>query len=168
MAVGLGCRSGAYLIYAGVSTLVWILMLVSSICAHASTFRQPDQEDDPNAHVFNRSSTISPPGREDNPNKNLLRRLSITLRRLGKVIATCNAVWIVVMCIFQFSKFFSRCFCNSSVFGLGDKAYNVIILTSGDVPGMRSVWIGAVVLALGSAFLYTAFVNIFINPPLPG
>ena len=139
-------------------------MLVSSILAHASTTGPLGQEGDPEANLVDHSPTVSAHSGEDGAGTNMFRCGSIVLQRLGKVIATFDAIWIIVTCIFQFSNFFSWCFCNSSVFGLGQ---NVIILTAGDIPGMRNVWIGAVFLALGSAFIYTAFVNVFINPPLP-
>lgn len=38
---GLGCRSGAYLLYAVVSTIVWFMMVASSIIAHYSTISNP-------------------------------------------------------------------------------------------------------------------------------
>jgi len=93
--------------------------------------------------------------------------MSITLRRLGKVIASLNGVWIFVSCLFQFINFFDRCYCNSSVFGWGAKAYNVILLVHDDVAGMKNAWIGAAFLAAGSSILCLVFVNLFINPELP-
>jgi hypothetical protein len=41
--------------------------------------------------------------------------LSIFLRRLGNLLATANAIWIFVVCLFQFGGFFDRCWCDSSV-----------------------------------------------------
>jgi hypothetical protein len=168
MSTGLGCRSAAYIIYAGVSTLVWIMMLVSSIFAHASrTTGLRGQDGESQGRLADRSPILSAHGGEGGARTAVLRFCSIVLRRLGKVIATLNAIGILVTCIFQFSNFFDRCFCNSSVFGLGKNAYNVIILTSADVPGIRGVWIAAFCLGLGSSAIYFGFVNIFINPPLP-
>lgn len=92
--------------------------------------------------------------------------LSIILRRFGKLIASANAVWIVMICIFQFSNFFNRCYCNSSVLGWGSRAYNVIKLIEDDVPHMRAAWIGGVALAAGSAAIFVAFINLLINPQL--
>ncbi|KAJ6551596.1 hypothetical protein B0H19DRAFT_174053 [Mycena capillaripes] len=149
--IGLGCRSGAYLLYGTFSTLVWMMLVTSSALAHYSTRVTFDVE---GRQVYTRSTRIA-------------GRLSIVLRRLGKVIAACNAVWIVLACIFQFSSFFDRCYCNSSVLGLGGLAYDVIQLVSTDVSKMKTAWIGAVALAGGSSILFIAFVNIFINPPLP-
>ncbi|KAJ7856660.1 hypothetical protein B0H14DRAFT_710056 [Mycena olivaceomarginata] len=148
---GLGCRSGAYLLYGVLSTLVWMLLVTSSALAHYST--QVTHKADGQA-VYTRATRIA-------------GALSIVLRRLGKVVATCNALWIVLACIFQFSSFFDRCYCNSSVLGLGRLAYDVIQLVDADISTMKAAWIGGVALAGGSSILFVGFVNIYINPPLP-
>jgi hypothetical protein len=128
---GLGCRSGAYLLYGVLSTLVWMLLVTSSALAHYST--QVTHKTDGQA-VYTRATRIA-------------GALSIALRRLGKVVATCNALWIVLACIFQFSSFFDRCYCNSSVLGLGSLAYDVIQLVDADISTMKAAWIGGVALA---------------------
>lgn len=154
--VGLSCRSGMYLTYASTSVLIWMLLVTSSILTHllsapkltGSTSQDTDHDTihftQPLPHL-----------------QTFIRMLAIFLRRLGKILATCNAIWIVMACVFQFTKFFTRCFCNSSVIGLGSGAYDVIIITANEVKGP---WIGGVALALGSAFLFILFVNLFINP----
>ena len=154
--VGLSCRSGMYLIYASTSVLIWMLLVTSSILTHflaapkltGSTNEDTDHDTIHFTRPLPRLQTF-------------IRMLAIFLRRLGKILATCNAIWIVMGCIFQFAKFFTRCFCNSCVIGLGSGAYDVIIITANEVKGP---WIGGVALALGSAFLFIGFVNLFINP----
>ncbi|KAG6906055.1 hypothetical protein DXG01_016116 [Tephrocybe rancida] len=142
---GLGCRSGAYLLYGCLSTIVWMLLLVSSFLSHyVSTTSRPDTK------------------------KWLARWMAITIRRFGKMLAAFNAVWIVVSCLFQFSNFFDRCYCNGSVLGRGNfKAWVVITFVLEELSGMRAAWIGGVVLAAGSATLFVLFVNLFMNPQLP-
>jgi hypothetical protein len=158
--VGLGCRSGSYLLYAAASTLIWMLLVTSSILTHllatpsltGSANQEPDSDHD-TIHFTQPWPRL----------QNFIRMLVIFLRRLGKVLATCNAIWIILVCTFQFSGFFSRCYCNSSAIGLGSGsgAYDVIIITANEVKGP---WIGGVALALGSAFLFIGIVNLFINP----
>jgi hypothetical protein len=72
------------------------------------------------------------------------------------------------VCLFQFSNFYFRCYCNSSVIGLGAKAYNSILLSPEDISAMKGAWVGGASLAAGSAALCMVFVNLFINPELPG
>ncbi|KAE9388401.1 hypothetical protein BT96DRAFT_1004229 [Gymnopus androsaceus JB14] len=150
---GLGCRSGSYLLYAVVSTIVWALLIFANILSHYSTFdcSSPDLRDT----------------RRHYARVDLAGSLSIVIRRFGKTLAAVNAVWILAACIFQFSSFYDRCWCDSSVLGLGAKAYNVVNLTNEDIDTMRATWIGGVILASGAAAIYVAFINVFIDPPFP-
>ncbi|KAJ4482096.1 hypothetical protein J3R30DRAFT_2123684 [Lentinula aciculospora] len=138
---GLGCLSGSFLIYALVSTTIWCLLLIASILSRYSSFN--------NAYT------------------NLATTLSIIFRRMGKSLAVANTIWIFTTCIFQFSSFFDRCYCNSSVPGLGAaKAFNVLIFTQADQSSMRAAWIGAAFQGMGSAIAYLVFVQLYIDPPL--
>lgn len=148
--VGLGCRSASYLLFAVLSTIVWMLLVTASILTHYASTTQ-----------YHYGRRIQPwPARA-------ARRTSIIFRCLGKFIAAFNSLWVVVTCLFQFGSFFDNCYCNSSVFYLRDHAYNVIALVPGDITSIKSAWIGGVCLAGGTAFIYVAFVNVFIDPPLP-
>lgn len=122
---GLGCRSGAYLLYAVTGTVIWLLMVLSSFLSyHAATSRS----------LATVPRTITSP--------RIAEMLSTALRRIGKTLAILNATWIVVVCVFQFASFFDRCYCNSSVLGLGKTAYDVINFTASDVHAMKAAWIG--------------------------
>lgn len=101
-------------------------MLVSSILAQYAHF--------PHAHSHHPQLRIVV--------NHTAARLSVALRRLGKLAATLNAMWIVVACLFQFSSFFDRCWCDSSVLGLGKTAYDVLLLTDADLGPLRGAWIG--------------------------
>jgi hypothetical protein len=156
---GLGCRSLSYLIYAGLSTFVWMLLVTSSMLTHYATTTQCHQairqgEAIPDQHRFHLPTRV-------------VGWLSITCRRVGKVFAALNSLWVVVACVFQFANVFDNCYCNSSVSSLGEHAYTVITLLPGDIASVQSAWIGSVFLAGGTAFIYVAFVNFFFDPPLP-
>ncbi|KAH7878004.1 uncharacterized protein C8R40DRAFT_1093380 [Lentinula edodes] len=138
---GLSCLSGSFLVYASVSTVVWFFLLIASILSHFSSF--------------------------NNVYSNMTATLSIIIRRVGKFLAAANAVWILTACIFNFSSFFDRCYCNSSVLGIGAaKAFNVLIFTQADQFSTRTAWIGAAFLAMGSAAIYIIFINLYVNSPL--
>ena len=94
-------------------------------------------------------------------------RLAIGLRRLGKTIASINAIWIVVSCLFQFINFYDRCYCNSCVISRGARAFNVMIMDNDVLAPMKNAWIGGATLAGAGAVIYVVFVNVFINPQLP-
>ncbi|KAJ7257832.1 hypothetical protein C8J57DRAFT_1074373 [Mycena rebaudengoi] len=147
---GLTCRLGSYLIYGILSALVWMMMVISSVLAHYSTFAVSFK----NRYMHTKSTRLA-------------GGLSIILRRLGKILATINVIWIVLACLFQFGGFFDSCWCDSSVFYLGAKsAYNVVDISPDDVAALNVPWIAAV-LASGCAMFFMGFVNVMINPVLP-
>ena len=150
--LGLGCRSASFFIYGMLSTLVWMMLLTSSFLTFYST-NTPTQSS--KEHFMRRLRV------------RLAILSSIFLRRLGKVIATFNAVLIVATGMVQFSSVYDRCYCNSSVIGLGNRAYDVITLVPADLGEMRTSWIGGFVLAAGAATIFAGFVTILIDPPLP-
>ena len=137
--VGLGCRSTSFLLYAATSTLTWMLLVTSSILTH-----------------FLASSNDS-----QSRLRNFGRMVAVVLRRVGKILAACNAIGIILACTLQLGGFDDRCYCNSSVIGLKNGAYDILIASANEVKGP---WIGGVALACGSAFLFVVFVNLFINP----
>ena len=134
------------------STLVWMMLLTSSFLTFYSTNTPTDSLKE---HFMRRLRV------------RLASLSSIFLRRLGKVIATFNAVLIVATGMIEISSVYDRCYCNSSVMGLGEHAYNVISLVQGDWGDMRAAWIGGFVFAAGAATIFAGFVTILINPPLP-
>ncbi|KAJ6477355.1 hypothetical protein C8R47DRAFT_1140144 [Mycena vitilis] len=143
--VGLGCRSGAYLLYAAVATLIWWLLVVSSALTHYATI-YPEYPD-----VSQRAAAYA----------------AISLRRVAKFLATCNAAWIISAFLLQFGNFYDRCYCNSDVLGLGKRAHNVMLLEGPDISAMKAAWIGGVILAVVVSSLFLGFINVFIDPPLP-
>ncbi|KDR69054.1 hypothetical protein GALMADRAFT_77750, partial [Galerina marginata CBS 339.88] len=150
--VGLGCRSGSYILYGLLSTLAWMLLLMSSVLTYYST-RHP-------ARSFKQHSFRALRSR-------LARWLAIFLRRSGKLVAITNAVWVVSTGMVQFSSFYDRCYCNSSVLWLGKNAYDVINLTHDDAVSMRAAWIGGFSLAAAVAAIFSGFVSLYVDPPFP-
>ncbi|KAF7298999.1 hypothetical protein MIND_00848100 [Mycena indigotica] len=126
--VGLGCRSAAYLVYAGAATLVWILLVISSFLVHYAT-----------PFVPGTAQTLS---------QRIAGDVAIFLRRSAKVLATLNAVWILVAFLLQFANFYDRCYCNSDVIGLGKRAHNVMLLLGPDISNMKAAWVGGIALAV--------------------
>ena len=131
------------------STLVWMMLLTSSFLTFYSTNTPTDSLKE---HFMRRLRV------------RLASLSSIFLRRLGKVIATFNAVLIVATGMIEISSVYDRCYCNSAVMGLGKRAYYVILLVPGDVGGVRTAWICGSVLATGAAMIFAGFVALFIDP----
>ncbi|KAF7304269.1 hypothetical protein HMN09_00828200 [Mycena chlorophos] len=147
---GLACRSGSYLIYGVVSTLIWILLVLSSTLAHYASL-VPTFKDRYQHTKTTRLAGIT----------------SVIMRRTAKTLAALNFIWVLLACLFQFSSFYDRCWCNSSVFYWREHAYNVILVTAADVAALNIPWVLGVALACGCATVFLAFVNVFIHPVLP-
>ncbi|KAK1225417.1 hypothetical protein PQX77_011642 [Marasmius sp. AFHP31] len=146
---GFGCRSGAYLIYAFVGTLVMVMLILSSILAHYAPVCSPYDPLRPHLQSLK--------GR-------LLTWSSILLRRSGKTLGFCNAMWLITVCLFQITGFFGSCYCDGSVLGRGaDKAFVVIELLDPDVKYMVTGWIGGMVLGVGTSILFIVFMNLIIQ-----
>jgi hypothetical protein len=114
---GLSCRSGSYLMYASVSTIVWVLLVISSVLSSGPN---------PSSH---------------------LQQTSVFLRRSGKSLAVLNSAWIILICIFQFAGVYDTCWCNGSVLYLGSRSYTVWIMTPADIAEFWYPVAGGTVLA---------------------
>ncbi|KAL1741850.1 hypothetical protein HDZ31DRAFT_84562 [Schizophyllum fasciatum] len=108
------------------------------------------------------SSSASPPSLRE-AHRPLCAKLALALRRTSKLLAAMNACFVLVACVFHFSNFSNRCYCNSSVLAHGAAAYNVIELTDDAVADLRSTWAGGIVLATVVAAAFAFVVNIYIG-----
>ncbi|KAI4524038.1 hypothetical protein K525DRAFT_282007 [Schizophyllum commune Loenen D] len=145
---GLGCRSGAYLLYGVIATVIWFLMVSSSVLVHVSS--KPVK-----------ASASTPP-------RQYIATLAILLRRTGKTLAVANASFAVIICMFQFANFYSRCYCNSNVLGLGEsRAYNVMDFTADDFASVRDAWTVSLAMGVGSVAFFLLAVWLYLNPRRP-
>ncbi|KAG1898257.1 uncharacterized protein F5891DRAFT_1238998, partial [Suillus fuscotomentosus] len=133
----IGCRFMGYLIYGAILTLIWMMLLVSSILAQYSAADR--HRVSLSTHVALVSSHV--------------------LRWTGKLLAIVNFFLVILACVFQYSNFYDRCFCNSSVFSRGGAAYDVIIETTAN----NGAWIGALVLACVSASAFLGILNLLLD-----
>ncbi|KAG1777418.1 hypothetical protein EV702DRAFT_1179523 [Suillus placidus] len=142
--IGVGCRSLSYLIYGVVSTVIWMMLLTSSILAHYSA-----------AAAYSNRKSLS---------ARVPLAFSHCLRRMGKLLAIANSLWVVSICILQYSDFYDTCFCNSSMISRGNAAaYITIIETTAQAALAQAAWIGALFLACTSAFAFVALVSLLLD-----
>ncbi|KAG2148058.1 hypothetical protein DEU56DRAFT_783933 [Suillus clintonianus] len=170
----MGCRSMSYLIYAGLSTLVWMMLLASSVLAHYSV---PFRDTYPASNLYRAlSNGYGPlPVTQNNSDpfdylskqkrlpagRNLARKISNLLRWAGKALAIANSIWLVLSCIFVYSNFYDTCFCNGSVISRGEAAYTVIIETAAQAAQLKAASIGALAMACVTSFLFIVIVNLW-------
>jgi len=151
--VGLGCRSGAYLLYGILSTFVLLLMMISSVLNHYCSINSPDD------------TLHYPDARPTFNSISVALIMSNILRRTAVVVASANSVWILVTCVFQFADVFDTCYCNSSVLGLGSAKAYISIAPDLSLVNMKGFWIGSMVLGGGCIAAYSMFVALMVEPP---
>ena len=145
---GLGCRSGSYILYGIVSTVVWLTLVLSSYLAHYVKARH--------RYSHRRSGLNS---------VTVAQGLATFLRRLSILVASCNSLWVIHVCVFEFTNFYSTCYCNSSVLGRGvQRGYSLIITAGYDYGHTRAAWTGGFVFAGGCAALYLLFLTLMFEP----
>ncbi|KAG2120251.1 hypothetical protein DEU56DRAFT_894887 [Suillus clintonianus] len=140
--VGLGCRSLGYIIYGALATMVWAMLIMSSIISHYT-------------YSYSGRSSWSP---FFSIAMRLAKILSNLLRRGGKFVAIVNSIWVVTGAMLQFTDVYDNCYCNSSVLGRGAQyGYDIVITANLDLGLTKAAWWGALALAcstsLGFIFL---------------
>ncbi|KAL0065615.1 hypothetical protein AAF712_007393 [Marasmius tenuissimus] len=132
---GLGCRSGAYLVYTSAATLVMIMLILSSILAHYASACSPQDPLRPHIRPLK--------GR-------LFAWSSIFLRRSGKILGFLNAMWLITVSVMSRGA---------------DKAYMVVIetLDPNIVKAMMAGWISGMVLGVGTAVVFIVFMNLMVQ-----
>jgi hypothetical protein len=146
---GLGCRSAVYILYGLVSTIVWLMLLSSSYLAHRAKVRHG--RENPTRPGFNSA--------------NFSEGLAAFLRRFAVLFAVCNALCSILAGAFQFSNFFSTCYCDSSVLGRGAQhAYNVIDFSGYDARHETEIWAAGVVLAVVYVILFLFSLHVILEP----
>ena len=141
--LGLGCRSAAYLLYGINSTLIWLFCVLSSVLAH-----------------WYRSITSKSTATNGTATSTLIFAASLFLRYVAKCVAACNAVWLFLTAIFQFSNLDDNCWCNSSKLSLHSKAYTVIMYTGPFLTNIKIAWAGGLVMAFLTAALFLVALNV--------
>ena len=132
--IGLGCRSGSYLLYGGLATLVWVLMVMSSLQSHALMLRC--------------QAGIKPKG--------LLPILYVFTRVAGYILAASNAAWLVLSSIFELSGYFDGCFCNSDFLSLRHNGWILLFKKADDLaPYAEKTWVGGIAFGAVICFIAT-------------
>ncbi|KAF7326124.1 hypothetical protein MKEN_00463900 [Mycena kentingensis (nom. inval.)] len=129
-AIGVGCRSGSYLIY-GVGAIVsWLLLVASGFLSHAVLRRleaDPGEDSD-----IRRAFGIR-----------VLSALAVLTRLLGKTLAVANAAWLVASSVLEEIGSFQTCWCQTDAIQYGHSGWTPVFKGSADLRNAASgVWIG--------------------------
>lgn len=103
--IGLGCRSGSYLLYGVLGTTVWVCLLTSMLLSHEAMLRYQKE------HRINPSMDfrLRPQPKSPNPNQYSRDRThsafcaaAVILRYIGKTLAVINTLWLVISSLMEF------------------------------------------------------------------
>lgn len=132
--IGLGCRSLGYVVYGGLSIIIMVLTMISTIFTRVAETRR------------GKSPFVA----------GFTGFIAIALRRICLLLATMNMIGLILISCLQFSNFLDNCYCNASVLGQGTGSY-IIVTYNGWFDTMRTARIIATVLAGASMFIYMVF-----------
>ncbi|KAG1788940.1 uncharacterized protein HD556DRAFT_1495779 [Suillus plorans] len=146
--MGLGCRSLGYILYGALATIVWAMLVTSSIISHYT-------------YLYSARSSWSP---FFSITMRLAKVLSDLLRWSGKFLATVNAVWLITASMLQFADVYDNCYCNSSALGRGvQHAYNIVMTDSLDLGLTETAWWGGLALACSTSVGFVFFMSLWID-----
>ena len=151
--VGLGCRSGSYLIYGVLGTVSWILLIMSTLFSHAVMLRyQRQHEKNPDLDL--RENSDQPGSYRRTWGHSFLCGAAVITSATGKLIASCNALWLVTSSIFEYVGFYQTCWCEANAFSLGSKGWVLLFKTANDLSDAASkYWVGGAVLSFAVCFI---------------
>ncbi|KAJ6559553.1 hypothetical protein B0H19DRAFT_1145407, partial [Mycena capillaripes] len=136
-AVGIGCRSGSYLIYGVAATLSWVILVLSHLLSHAAMKRL-----------------------ELNPKHNIkfLGGLAVGTRILGKTLAICNAMWLVASSVMEDIGFFQTCWCQTDAFQYHQSGWTPVFKGQQDLRAVaQGIWIGGFIWSVAVCLIAGAF-----------
>jgi hypothetical protein len=120
---GMGCRALTFCIYGVMGTVVFFLMLASSILAHRARLR-------PNSNAACTAQGIE-------------GFLAVLFRRAGKILGVINGLGIIAASTMQFAGVYDNCFCSASTF-TGDPGRLLYLMDPTDISQstVYKFWIG--------------------------
>jgi hypothetical protein len=135
--VGLGCDSGAYLFYGTAATVTWSLLTTSAWLSHL--WAQKKESSGPQRlAVFSIAS------------------LAVITRLAGNALGVCNAFWVIVFSVLQFTNLYNNCWCAASAMQWGSGSWVILFASPADIFAFsETYWATGTFLGLFVAFLCT-------------
>ncbi|CZR66431.1 uncharacterized protein PAC_16332 [Phialocephala subalpina] len=175
--VGLGCRSGGYLLYGVGATISWALITWSFLLSHAVNLRYQDiytgrresvhrkENNDPEEPPESQEMLLTDQSDQNSEpiiNLSKYRRtrwhstlviLTVTTRAAGKCIAAANACWVVISAIFEYTGVYSQCWCDTNADVMGNRGWVVLFATNESFQAVaKASWVGGVIFSFGVCF----------------
>ncbi|KAG2352308.1 hypothetical protein BDR07DRAFT_1314251, partial [Suillus spraguei] len=74
-----------------------------------------------------------------------------------------NSFLVIMACVFQYSNFYNRCYCNSKRVSPGERSVCCDHETTAQAAQAKASWIGALVLACTSASVFLGILNLLLD-----
>ncbi|KAJ7441568.1 hypothetical protein FB451DRAFT_1298632 [Mycena latifolia] len=137
--IGIGCRSGSYLIYGVAATLSWIILILSHLLSHAAMQRL-----------------------EQNPNQTpgILSGLAVGTRLFGKTLAICNAMWLIASSVMEDIGYFQTCWCQTDAYQYHQSGWTPVFKGQQDLRDVaQGIWIGGFIWSVVVCLIAGGFFN---------
>ena len=134
--IGLGCRSGSYLVYGVLGTIVWMCLLTSMLLSHEVMLRYQEQ------HINNPSMDFRMRADHYNPDPNYYHRdpthsalcaAAVALRYTGKFLAIVNTLWLIVTSLLESVGGYDNCWCEGDGLRVGREGWIVLFKNAQDL-----------------------------------
>ena len=132
-----------YLLYGIISTVIWLLCVLSSILTQS--------------YKTSQMGTAT---------SQLVWVTSIAFRLMAKSLAAFNVVLLFLAAILQFSNVIDNCYCNSSKLGLHGGAYTIITYTTDFLYKIKIAWAGGLMMSFAMAALFLLAINLLRKCPV--
>jgi hypothetical protein len=149
--VGLGCRSGGYLLYGALGTAVPVLLVASMLFSQAAMQRYQDEySTNPDADFSNEFSRTW--------QHSILCVLAVSFRFLGKFLAISNTLWLILSSLFEYIGVYNTCWCKSCALSLGYRGWAVLFKTDSDFKQVaRGPWVGGIIMSTALCIILWLF-----------
>jgi hypothetical protein len=128
--VGLGCRSGSILLYFCASLLSAVLLAFSARMSR-KWFELKDLRGQGSSGLLG----------------SVVATMAVTTRYMGTWLAYGNSLWIIVYCVFEFTGFFQRCWCDALSIVHGNNGWITFFTTEQIKDAVLDWWIACLGLS---------------------
>ncbi|KAF7349890.1 hypothetical protein MVEN_01289600 [Mycena venus] len=136
--VGLGCRSGSYVLYGIAATVSCALLVLASLFSHAVMQRVEK-------NTRRRSAGF-------------LGALAVIARVTGQVIAIVNAGWLIASTVMEDIGAFENCWCQSNALQYGANGWTPVFAATSDLRAAAGgIWIGGFIFSMVVCLLVGLF-----------
>lgn len=135
--VGLGCRSGSYVLYGSAATFSWAMLVSSTLFSHAVMQRLEKDR---------RRST------------GILEALAVITRVTGQAIAIANAGWLIASTVMEDIGTFQNCWCQTNAPQYGAIGWTPVFTATSILRAAAGhIWIGGFIFSMVVCILISLF-----------